>query len=302
MRCAGWAIRLGARSAPVAVVAGLVVGWVSLKRIMQAVAPAGKRALRAIQKSRQDGFSNLGEQQVLQRYISELNPLRICVDIGANDGRTMSNTYSLFLAGWRGLAVEYDPREFARLSARYSELAEVNLARCMVTPENVVSLLRANRLPTEFGVLSLDIDGYDYFVLRSILSEFRPSIVVTEINEKIPPPIKFTVNYSPSYCWRADHFYGQSISQLDELCRSLNYSLVELEYNNAVLIAGELSPVPALDPAEAYRRGYLNRRDRREKFAWNSDVEHWQTLAPGEALEAIGEYFAERRGEFTISL
>ncbi len=280
----------------------LVPRMAKVRRVVDALPSVARRVLRGRKRSAEKGFSNLGEQRLLEHYISQLNPVPVCVDIGANDGRTMSNTYSLFFAEWKGLAVEYDPREFAKLSARYAEFDQVNLARCMVTPTNVGALLQAHGLPKEFGVLSLDIDGYDYFVLTAILTEFRPSIIVTEINEKIPPPIRFTVNYSPSYRWQGDHFYGQSISLLGDLCRRADYALVELEYNNAILIPRELSPVPPLDPVDAYTRGYRDRSDRRGKFSWNSDVDHWQRLPPAEALEAISRYFSGRRGEFTISL
>ena len=51
------------------------------------------------------------------------------------------------------------------------------------------------------------------------LSDYRPRLICSEINEKIPPPIKFTVKYSPNHYWQGDHFYGQSISQLYKLCK-----------------------------------------------------------------------------------
>jgi hypothetical protein len=63
----------------------------------------------------------------------------------------------------------------------------------MVTPNNVVSLLLANDTPKEFAFLNLDLDGYDYFVLEQILTHYRPKLICKEINEKIPPPIKFSV-------------------------------------------------------------------------------------------------------------
>jgi hypothetical protein len=247
-------------------------------------------------------FSNLEEQSRIVHYLERLKlPNKVCVDIGAGDGVTMSNTFALFLDGWRGLAVEYDPTRFAHLARTYARL-DANIARCKVTPENVVSLLEGHQVPYEFGMLSLDIDGYDYFVLEQLLSKFRPSLICAEVNEKIPPPLKFTVNYDPSYSWAGDHFYGQSTSQLDRLCRQHDYAWVELHYNNAFLVPNELNVFPALTVDEAYKRGYLEQADRKEKFPWNANVEQLQTMPPDEALGFVRTLFSRYEGKFECTL
>jgi len=84
----------------------------------------------------------------------------------------------------------------------------------------------------------IDIDGYDYFVLDELLSAFRPAIICAEINEVIPPPIKFTVKWHPSYVWGENHFFGQSICQLNLLCEKYDYALVELHQ----IIRAEVAP------------------------------------------------------------
>lgn len=53
-------------------------------------------------------------------------------------------------------------------------------------PNSIGSLLKSFDIERNLSVLSLDIDGNDYWVLKAILSEFRPALIVTEINEKIP--------------------------------------------------------------------------------------------------------------------
>jgi len=255
------------------------------------------------QKKGSSVFSHLDEQVLISKYISELGiESRTCVDIAASDGVTMSNTYSLFSDGWKGLAVEYDNRKFARLAHTYAAFSGVNLAKCKVTPENAVWLLKANQLPTTIGFLSLDIDGYDYFVLEQILSEFRPRLICVEVNEKIPPPIKFSVKWNPNYFWKVDHFYGQSISQLYTLCLRFQYSLVELHYNYAFLIPSESNLYSSLTPEVAYEEGYLNRPDRKEKFPWNADMEVLLSLPPEEAVAFVKQYFSSREGEFVCSL
>jgi hypothetical protein len=247
-------------------------------------------------------FSALGEQSLIHGYLDQLKPQsQFCVDIGASDGVTSSNTFALFREGWQGLAVEYESERFAHLARMYAALPGVSLAKCKATPVNICALLEGNQVPERFGVLSLDIDGYDYFVLEQILSKFRPSLVCAEINEKIPPPIKFTVRWNPEYAWAADHFYGQSISQLYILCTQYRYALVEMHNTNVFLIPEEISSYPLLAPEEAYSKGYLE-IDRKERFPWNADMEELLSLPPEEAVDFINTYFRQYKGKFTCSL
>jgi hypothetical protein len=248
-------------------------------------------------------YSNLDEQAIIHRYLNDLTIKNgCCVDIGASDGVTMSNSLSLYKDGWNGLAVECSPNKFSSLASIYIDFPNVNLAKCIVTPANVLSLLAAFNIPMEFEVLTLDIDGYDYYVLEQILSMYRPILICTEINEKIPPPIKFTVKWRPEYAWNGDHFYGQSISQLHMLCNRYNYALVELHYNNAFLIPLERSPKPSLSAEQAYQSGYLNKPDRKSKFPWNYNVEDLLHMQPDEALASINTIFDEYKGLFDISI
>ena len=264
----------------------------------------GLHLQRAKQRIKQSGFSNFGEEQILERLTGELLPAgqgRVAVDIGAGDGVRGSNTYALFRQGWRGLGVEGDARRARRLARAYKNLPGVEAVHAHVTPENVVALLRAHGVPREFGVLSLDIDSYDYFVLDAVLGTFRPRVVVTEINEKIPPPVRFVVRYDPHFRLQ-HHFFGYSIASLEELCERHDYALLELEYNNAFIAPRELAPSRPLGAAEAYRHGYLERADRRERFPKNQDMEALHSLTPAEAVRFLERFFARHKGKYELSV
>src|ERR1700688_1701676 len=87
------------------------------------------RGARRVQAKCKGIYSNFDEQVIIEKYVSELKiRQRLCVDIAAGDGTTMSNTYSLFLGGWKGLAVEYDAKKFTRLAKVCQRFAEVCLA------------------------------------------------------------------------------------------------------------------------------------------------------------------------------
>jgi hypothetical protein len=248
------------------------------------------------------GFSNFDEERILADFINKLLPAdhnRTAVDIGAGDGVKASNTYALFLKGWRGLGVEGHRRRARRLAKAYRKFEEVEPVRSLVTPSNVVQLLRSHGIPTDFSVLSLDIDSYDYFVLDALLESFRPYLVVTEINEKIPPPIKFVVTYDPDF-EPFHHFFGNSISSLEELCEKHGYAIIGLEYNNAFLAPSNLPGIQALSAEEAYRAGYLERTDRHEKFHRNYDMEALQTMSRSEGISFINDYFSSKKGKYVV--
>lgn len=213
----------------------------------------------------------------------------------------MSNSFSLYRDGWDGLAVEVDGANFAGLAALYATRPKVRLWRGRVSPANVVALLDAAETPPEFAFLSLDIDGFDYFVLEAILTQYRPALICAEINERIPPPIRFTVVYSDDYEWDTTFFYGQSIAQLDVLRSRHDYALVQVEYNNAFLMPVDIAP-RSLTAEEAYRDGYVKRGDRLEKMPWNAPYEELLTLRPVEAVARIEELLSGYRGQYQLSL
>lgn len=247
-------------------------------------------------------YSNFKEQQIIERYIRDL-PIesRTVVDIGAGDGINSSNTYSLFRNGYNGVGIEADSRTFARLASVYRFLPGVFACRSRVSPENVVNLLRGFEIEPEFGLLSLDIDGNDYWVLDAILSDFRPRLVVSEYNEKIPPPIRFVVEYDKDFYLR-HHFFGYSIAKLQDLLDKHNYAVLEIEYNNVFIAPAEIAGTRATGIAEAYDRGYAKRPDRKEKFRSNANMETLQTLSPAEGIEFLDNFYAEWRGKYEISL
>ncbi|HEX4899371.1 MAG TPA: hypothetical protein VFV61_02505 [Pyrinomonadaceae bacterium] len=253
---------------------------------------------------RRSGFSTFDEERILNHYITEFfgaGHRGTAVDIGAGDGRTGSNTLALFKNGWKGIGIEGDDRKAAKLATLYRQFPNVEARRFRVTPDNVLALLEGHGVETNFSLLSIDIDSYDYLVLDAILSRYRPGIVISEINEKIPPPIKFSVNYDPDFQLR-EHFYGYSIAYLEELCGKHDYAVIDLEYNNVFLAPREIAGGRALTVEEAYRRGYADRPDRHKKFHRNENMEFLQSASPEEGIRFIRQFFAQFNGKYELSV
>jgi hypothetical protein len=248
-------------------------------------------------------FAARAEEQILGGLLEGLTGVtKFYVDIGASDGLKLSNTATLAIRGWSGVAFEFDPGRVATFARAYRDLPEVRICRAKVTPKNVIAFLDSYAVPTGFGVLSLDIDSYDHFVLEALLARYRPKVIIAEINEKIPPPLDFTVLFDDAHGWDGSHFYGQSICRLAALAKRCGYAIHALEYNNAFLVDANAYGKRGLTAREAYEKGYLNRPDRLREFPWNRDVEAVLTLPAADAIEFLNRRFAPYAGRYSLSI
>src|ERR1044072_8163969 len=80
---------------------------------------------RARQRLRRSGFSNFDEERMLAEFIARLfreESARVAVDVGAGDGIRGSNTYALFLQGWRGVGFEGDEKRARRRAPAHKNI------------------------------------------------------------------------------------------------------------------------------------------------------------------------------------
>jgi hypothetical protein len=222
-------------------------------------------------------------------------PTHFFVDIGASDCPGESQTEILLEHGWSGVMFECDPVKFKGLSARMAGKS-VQVFQDKVTVDNILQYLKTANVPTDF-YLSIDIDGYDYFVLREILKEYKPQLIVSEINEKIPPPIKFTVMYDPTYWWRGWHHFGYSLSMLEDLLPEFGYKIMELDYNNVILVPGTQTE----SLKDVYWNGYLGKPDKDARFYYNTDFGPIYKLPVDEQIAFINRKFKDYQGQYTIN-
>lgn len=251
------------------------------------------------------GYSE--EESLIQSYLAELKiseKNKYAIDIASQDGILGSQTLLLYKNGWKGLAVECDGYYFSVLADFYQSFEKVSLIKSKITPDNVLNLIEGSGCPKNFGFLSLDIDSFDFFILDKILSENRPSLICLEINETIPPPIKFTVNYSDDFVWEGveSNFQGQSISKAYELCLKYDYKIINLNYNNLFIVPSETNNFKGISPENAYENGYKLKKDRKNKFPWNKNMEIVFDLNEQEMLDFFIKKFKKYEGKYTIEL
>lgn len=226
-------------------------------------------------------------------------------DFASSNGVSQSALWPFLIADREisGVFVEADSEKFAVLGTVYSQFPNCTLIRTRLTPLNVNEVLSVSGLPSNFDFLSVDIDSFDLELLEAILgSGWTPKLISIEINEKIPPPIRFSVNFSCDWLWPGDHFYGCSLAAVLDMASDFGYAPVELVLNNLLLVEKTESQLEASSVAKSlYQKGYLDHPERDTLFSHNRDVDSWLDLPEEELLEAISSFFQVYTGKYKIS-
>jgi FkbM family methyltransferase len=185
--------------------------------------PLLKRVRRALNKysgfaPRRTGGVALYGQGLEDLYLRRIFPpgrKGFYVDVGAHDGRFISNTYGLYREGWRGICVEPNPIAYAALrrlrpldiclkvgvgreegertlgwvngiteGSRFSPSPQGGAAQAVpvVTLDRIV---REHAAPVDFDLLSVDVEGMEVEVLSGLdWMTYRPHIVIVEYNSQ----------------------------------------------------------------------------------------------------------------------
>jgi hypothetical protein len=159
---------------------------------------------------------------------------RRVVEICCGDGRE-SNTANLILYhGCTGLLVDGDQSLASQAQNFYSSHPNTmywppKIVHCWVTAGNINELLIENGLSGDIDLLSIDIDGIDYWLWRAI-DVINPRVVVTEINHLWGPIESVTVPYSDEFkavfTRYGSDYAGASIAAFVKLAKSKGYRLV----------------------------------------------------------------------------
>jgi hypothetical protein len=207
-------------------------------------------------------FAQTDEDGILAYLISEIAPPKTFVEIGVGDYRE-SNTRHLIKQGdWRGLIIEGGPENCRRIRG-LGELwrFDLQLAEAFVTRETVDDLIRDAGIEGEIGILSLDIDGNDYWVWRGITA-VRPAIVVVEFNGRFGADRPVTVPYDPSFTRNpaaaGGIYFGASLAAMVKLGEEKGYAYVGSNGAdvNAFFVRTDLLPdtISTLTATEGFRR------------------------------------------------
>lgn len=186
-----------------------------------------------------------GEDGVLQELFARHGTTDRCsAEFGCGDG-VQCNTAALRRRGWRTVLLDGDVAPGA---------PDAVIHQAWITPQNIEALLDAHGVPREPDLLSIDLDGNDYWVWRAIRR--RPRIVVAEYNGNLAADRALTIAANPDHRWDGSAHYGASLPALIALARRKGYTLVHCTQAgvNAFFVRDDLlRGAAAPDPGSLFR-------------------------------------------------
>ncbi len=175
--------------------------------------------------------SQWGEDGIIQGLLRVVPvTARRFVEFGVEDYREANTRFLLQHGNWSGLVLDGSADHIAAiLRDPISWRHDLRARQAFVTRENINGLLREEGYEGDVDLLSIDVDGNDYWIWES-LDAITPRIIVVEYNSIFGPTARCTVPYRPDFVrTRAHHsnlYYGASAAALAELGRVRGYRLI----------------------------------------------------------------------------
>jgi len=161
------------------------------------------------------------------------------VEIGSDDGVNSNSANLYFNFGWHGLFIDGNPHSIRRGRKFFSKYPhpwfyKPKFVCDMVKRENVNQLIEGAGFKGEVGLLSIDIDGNDYWVWDAI-EVIEPRVVIIETHNEFGLN-NIVVPYDPEYFFPGKHpvYHGASPVAMTKLANRKGYRLVganELGFN-----------------------------------------------------------------------
>ena len=185
-------------------------------------------------------YSQFGEDGIISELLDRIEaeqPLsRWSCEFGAADGVWFSNTCNLIRErNFRAVMIEAEPEQAAKLAENHPGPEVIKLIRRVgfEGADRLDSILDELEVPRDLDVLSIDIDGFDYWVLESLETP-RAKIVVIEFNPTMPNAVEYIQPRN------SDAQHGSSPRSLTTLAAAKGYELVAVTEANLILVRSDL--------------------------------------------------------------
>ena len=176
-------------------------------------------------------FSQRGEDGIIQYIVNKIEiPNKTFVEFGVETYTESNTRFLLFNNNWSGLVIDGCKKNinFIKKDLIYwkYDLVAVN---SFITKENINTLISDYTKNQDIGLLSLDIDGNDYWIWDSI-NCINPRIVVCEYNSAFGSSRKVSVPYKSDFVRSKEHYsdlyFGASLGAFCDLAEKKGYDFI----------------------------------------------------------------------------
>jgi hypothetical protein len=215
-------------------------------------------------------FSQWGEDGIIQWLVDNLPDIpKTFIEFGVEDYRQSNTRLLLQLKNWQGLVMDGSAEHIKNICNqeiywRYSLEAKCAFIDC----ENINKLILDSGLGGDIGLLSIDIDGNDYWVWKAI-NVVSPAIVVCEYNAVLGDrhclTVPYRANFQRTNAHHSNLYFGASIKALIKLASDKGYQFLGSTSTgcNAFFVRNDLAQniLSMLDFASVYPSSVREARD-----------------------------------------
>jgi hypothetical protein len=208
-------------------------------------------------------YSQWGEDGIIQHLLRHV-PIgnRTFVEFGVENYTESNTRFLLVNNNWAGLVLDGsdDNIEYIKNDMHVFYEHDLKAESVFITRDNINDVILRNGINGDIGLLSVDIDGNDYWIWDAITC-ISPRIVICEYNSHFGANPKVSTPYVSTF-YRGDAhysniYYGASISALTYLASKKGYSLVggNSAGNNVFFVRNDVcSSLKIISPEEAYQK------------------------------------------------
>ncbi len=149
------------------------------------------------------------------------------VEFGVQDG-TESNSHYLLFLDWAGLWIEGSKEYVNEINNKFNQPiknGKLRVLNSFITRENINSLIESQGITGEIDLLSIDIDGNDYYIFEEI-NCINPRVIIAEYNAKFPPECEWRMMYDKDFVWSGSDKHSASLKAFEKLAEKKGYNLV----------------------------------------------------------------------------
>ncbi|MGP0091086.1 MAG: hypothetical protein ACLPKB_14170 [Xanthobacteraceae bacterium] len=191
-------------------------------------------------------FSQFGEDGILDWLLSQIPPLPpLFIEFGVGNYVESNTRFLLKHRNWRGLVLDGDGPAInsVRADIIYA-MQDLEAVHAFITVENITSIIKAAGFGAPLGVLSVDVDGNDYWILRELLW-LKPAVIICEYNAVFGDLHPIAIPYQPSFDRStvrdaARLYYGASIQAFISLLEDYALAGTNTAGNNAFFVRKDL--------------------------------------------------------------
>ncbi|HEX8517700.1 MAG TPA: hypothetical protein VF868_15990 [Bacteroidia bacterium] len=176
-------------------------------------------------------FSQFGDDGIIQYLINKIDiPDKTFVEFGVEDYYEANTRFLLMNDNWRGLIMDGSAENLQKIKQKnYQWKYDVLPLKAFIDMDNINELIASANFGKDLGILSIDIDGNDYWIWKAI-HVVNPVIVIVEYNSVLGFENPWTVPYDPKF-YRGDAYfnnlyYGSSLLSLCDLAEEKGYYFI----------------------------------------------------------------------------